>query len=78
MDMQTLKEVRAERLLSIRELADRAGVAFSTIHLIETGQREPSFRVMREVSAALGVGPTEIAEFAAVIQAAKEGKAVAA
>lgn len=76
--MKPLKEVRAERLLSVRELAEKADVAFSTVHLVETGQREPSFRVMRAISAALDVAPEEIAEFAAAIQAAKEGKAVAA
>ena len=76
--MQTLKEVRAERLLSVRDLAERAGVAFSTVHNIEIGKREPSFRVIRQVADALGVEPGEITEFAAAIQAAKMGKAVAA
>ena len=58
-----LREVRAERLLSIRELAQAAGVAPLTIHEIETGERRSGRRVVLRIAAALEVDPDEVAEF---------------
>lgn len=72
--MRTLKEARAERLLTLRALAERAGVAFSTVHLIETGKSVPRFEVIKKLSAALDVEPKDIAEFAAAIEDVAEGK----
>ncbi len=72
--MLTLKEARAERLLTVRALAERAGVAFSTVHLIETGKSVPRFEVIRKLSAALEVDPRDITEFAAAIEDIAEGK----
>ena len=74
--MRTLKEARAERLLTMRELADRAGIALSTLYLVESGRAVPSLRVVRALSAALGTDPKEVAEFAAAVEA--RGKAAAA
>lgn len=76
--MPTLKEARAARLLTVRALAERAGVAFSTVHLIETGKSVPRFDAIRKLSDALGVEPGEIAEFAAAMEAIASGKATAA
>ena len=76
--MPTLKEARAARLLTVRGLAERAGVAFSTVHLIETGKSVPRFEVIEKLSRALGVEPAEVDEFAAAIEAAGQGKAAAA
>ena len=73
--MPTLREARAARLLTVRGLAERAGVAFSTVHLIETGKSIPRFEVIRKLSAALGVEPVEVDEFRAAIEAAAKGKA---
>ncbi len=75
--MPTLREVRAARLLTVRALAERAGVAFSTVHLIEKGTSLPRFEVIQKLSAALGVEPAEVDEFAAAIAAVAEGKATA-
>jgi len=75
--MPTLREVRAARLMTVRSLAERAGVAFSTVHLIETGRSAPRFAVIEKLSAALGVEPAEVEEFAAAIAAVAEGKATA-
>ena len=58
-----LREVRAERLLSIRGLARAAGVAPLTIHAIESGARRPGQRVVARIAAALGLNPSDIAEF---------------
>ena len=71
--MPTLREARAARLLTVRGLAERAGVAFSTVHLIETGKSVPRFSVIAKLSAALGVEPGEIAEFAAAMEGVARG-----
>ena len=45
--MASLREVRTARLLSIRALAQQAGVAPSTVYLIEAGRTTPRFTVIR-------------------------------
>ncbi len=72
--MPTLKEARAARLLTVRNLAALAGVAPSTVYLIETGQSSPRFVVIEKLSAALDVEPSEIAEFRAAIEGIASGK----
>ncbi len=76
--MITLREARTSRLLTMRELAEQAGVALSTLYLIENGRSVPSFRVIRALSTALGMQPTDIAEFANSVEGARQGKAAAA
>ena len=75
--MVTLREARAARLLTVRALAELAGVAFSTVHLIETGKSVPRFEAIQKLSAALGVEPGEVEEFAAAIAGVARGKATA-
>lgn len=60
---RSLRDLRAERLLTIRDLARAAGVAAMTIHEIEMGTRIPGPRVMRRVSGALGVMQDDVTEF---------------
>ena len=76
--MVTLKQARAEKLLTVRGLAERAGVTPQTVHLAETGRSRPTFRVIRAISAALEVDPRQIEEFAAAIEGVGRGKAAAA
>jgi transcriptional regulator with XRE-family HTH domain len=76
--MPTLKKWRARRLLTVRALATAAGVAPTTVYLVETGRSAPTFRVIRALSEALGVQPEEVVEFAAAIEAVGQGKAGAA
>jgi transcriptional regulator with XRE-family HTH domain len=76
-DMQ-LHEARRQRLLSVRKLAEAAGVAPSTVYYIEHGKTAASFRAIRDISAALDMDPLDIDEFAAVIEGTGAGKAVAA
>jgi len=64
-------------MMTIRGLAGEAGVSPATIQLAESGQRQPRFGTMKKIAAALGVEPTEIAEFHAVIEDAVEGKEAA-
>ena len=60
----SLASIRKRQLLSQRALAARAGVALSTIYLLEAGKTDrATFKVMRAVSDALGVAADSIAEF---------------
>jgi len=70
--MGSLREVRTARLLSIRALAQQAGVAPSTVYLIEAGRTIPRFTVIRRLAATLGVEPAAIDEFRQAIEAARE------
>jgi transcriptional regulator with XRE-family HTH domain len=72
--METLREARLRQFLSIRELAARAGVSTRTIVQLEQGRTTPTFKTARKVATALGIAPGEIAEFAAMADAALEGK----
>ena len=76
--MPTLKEARARRLLSMRALAERAGVSPTTVYYAESGRRMPGFRAIRDLSAALEMDPLEIEEFRAVIEATGAGQKKAA
>ncbi len=66
-----LAMLRKRKLLSQRALARQAGVALSTIYLLEAGKTaHATFKVMRAVSDALQVPPESIAEFRRVLDAA--------
>ncbi len=75
--MQTLRETRAARVLTIRELATAAGVSTRTIVQVEAGQIVPRFATLKKIAAALGVEPAEITEFAAAIEETSRGKEAA-
>ena len=64
-----LRELRAERLLSIRDLARLADVAPSTVYLTEAGRTTPQPAVMRRIAAALGIDPLQVAEFRSAVAA---------
>lgn len=49
-----IKELRENLGLSQKELADRAGVAQSTVHYIETG-RSPEYKTLKKIAKALNV-----------------------
>ena len=72
-----LSEARRRNLLSVRRLAEAAGVAPATVYHIEHGRTTPSFRAIRDISAALQMDPLDIEEFAAVIEGTGAGKAAA-
>jgi transcriptional regulator with XRE-family HTH domain len=69
--MVSLREARAERLLSIRDLAQRASVAPTTIYRTEAGLTTPRPSVARRLAEVLGVEPQEIEEFRRLIEASK-------
>lgn len=62
-----LREWRVERLLSIRALAEAAGVSTKTVVQLEAGRQVPTFRTMQRITAALGVDAPEIEEFTAAL-----------
>ena len=75
--MVKLREARLGKFLSIRDLAQRAGVAPRTIVEAEAGRRVPYFVTARKIAEALGVEPGEIDEFAVRADEEFEGKGAA-
>ena len=63
--MKTLKEWRNDRYLSVRELAELAGVTSATVSYIENGKTIPRQKSVRKIAEALGVEPGVVAEFVA-------------
>ena len=57
--MERLKELRRERVLSLRELEERSGVSYNTIWRIEDGRQGAHPRTVRKLAEALGVQPSE-------------------
>ncbi len=66
-ELQSLREARSARLLTIRALAEKAGVSPYTVHQVERGARPPRFATIRRLSDALGVEPETVAEFRRVL-----------
>ena len=62
--------------MTIRELAEAAGVSTRTIVQVEAGHIVPRFATLKKIAAALGVEPAAITEFARAIEEA--GKEAAA
>ncbi|MDQ6674286.1 MAG: helix-turn-helix domain-containing protein [Chloroflexota bacterium] len=74
-DPLPLALLRKRKLLSQRALARQAGVALSTIYLLEAGKTEhATFKVMRAVSTALDAAPESIAEFRRVMDSGPNRK----
>jgi transcriptional regulator with XRE-family HTH domain len=60
---EKLKEVRDRRLLSQRELAEKAGLSPTTILKLEDDRvKEPHPRTIRKLAEALEVDPAELVE----------------
>ena len=59
-DGKKLLELRHRRVLSQRDLSEKAGIATSTLVYLEKSQREASFKTIRKLAAALGVEPEEL------------------
>src|SRR5262245_31169761 len=51
-----LRGWRERRGLSLRALADVAGVAWSTLHRVESGRVSPTVALLEKVAAALDIG----------------------
>ena len=57
---QRLRQLRVEKALSLRALAQRSGVAFDTINKLELGYRPARLVTIRKLAEALGVEPKEL------------------
>jgi len=57
---QRLRQLRVERALSLRALAQRSGVAFDTINKLELGHRPARLVTIRKLAEALDVEPKEL------------------
>ena len=58
--MERLKELRRERVLSLRELEQMSGVSYNTIWRLEDGRQGAHPRTLRKLAEALGVEPKEL------------------
>ena len=58
--MRRLRELRRQRVLSMRELEERSGVSYNTIWRLETGKTGAQPRTIRKIAGALGVEPEEL------------------
>ena len=59
-NVERLKELRREQVLSLRELEERSGVSYNTIWRIEDGRQGAYPRTIRKLAEALGVAPNEL------------------
>jgi transcriptional regulator with XRE-family HTH domain len=55
-----LREARESRYLSIRELAQRAGLSPATVVNLESGATQAQPRTVRKLSAALDMSPGDL------------------
>jgi transcriptional regulator with XRE-family HTH domain len=60
-----IRELRQRKLLSQRELAEKAGVSETTIVKLETGATKPQPRTLRKIAEALGIGAEDMADLMA-------------
>ena len=58
--MERLKELRRDRVLSLRELEERSGVSYNTIWRLENGITGAQPRTIRKIAQVLGVDPAEL------------------
>ena len=59
-NVQRLRTLRQQRVLTLRELEERSGVAYNTIWHLENGKRGAQPRTLRKLADALGVDPGEL------------------
>ena len=55
-----LRELRKRRVLTLRELEARSGVAYNTIWRLENNKGGAQPRTIRKLAAALGVDPSQL------------------
>lgn len=58
--MERLKQLREDRVLSLRDLEEKSGVSYNTIWRIEDGRQGAHPRTIRKLAEALGVEPREL------------------
>ena len=73
LDIRTLDQWRRARLLTLRELAAKAGLSYRTLSYVQNGKQTPGFDTIRRLAAALGVEPEQIAD-CRVVMGLEEGR----
>jgi transcriptional regulator with XRE-family HTH domain len=59
-NMERLRELRKDKVLSMRELEEIAGVSYNTIWRLEAGRQGAHPKTIRKLAEALGVEPREL------------------
>ena len=59
-NVERLKELRRERVLSLRELEEKSGVSYNTVWRLEDGRQGAHPKTVRKLAEALGVQPSEL------------------
>ena len=59
-NVRRLRELRRQKVLSMRELEEISGVSYNTIWRLETGKTGAQPRTIRRIAGALGVDPAEL------------------
>ena len=57
---QRLRQLRVERALTLRALAERSDVSYDTINKLELGQRPARLSTIRKLADALGSTPNAL------------------
>jgi len=73
-----LKEWRLQRFLTVRALAEKAGVAYTTVVHLEAGRHRPTMKTIRLLAKALSVKPEQLVEWGPGDHAATRTQAGAA
>jgi transcriptional regulator with XRE-family HTH domain len=60
LDRDKLKQLREEKLLTVREMADLAGMSTNTVYRLEHGDIDARPGTVKKVARVLGVGPREL------------------
>jgi transcriptional regulator with XRE-family HTH domain len=63
-----LRELRRRRYLTMRRLAEMAGLSLATIRDLESGRHRPSFPTCEKLAMALGITPDDIDECRALLE----------
>jgi transcriptional regulator with XRE-family HTH domain len=59
-NVQRLRELRRQRVLSMRELEEMSDVSYNTIWRLENGVTGAQPRTIRKIAAALRIDPAEL------------------
>jgi transcriptional regulator with XRE-family HTH domain len=59
-NVQRLRELRRQKVLSMRELEEMSGVSYNTIWRLENGLTGAQPRTIRRIAEVLGVEPVEL------------------
>ncbi len=59
-NVQRLRDLRKQSVLSMRELEERSGVSYNTIWRLENGLTGAHPRTIRKLAGVLGVDPAEL------------------